>query len=159
MLTLIAAMDRNRAIGRANSIPWHVPEDMTFFKEATRGSTVIMGRKTWDSLPRKPLPGRTNVVISRNARETGEAQWLDLDAALRLVADNPNQQIHCIGGEQIYRQMLPHADCVLLTQVDLAVADADAWFPDLPPSEWIEARRQLLRAEAPHCEMTEWRRR
>lgn len=160
MLTLIVATDRNRAIGRDNTIPWHLPEDMAFFKRSTMGSTVIMGRKTWDSLPKKPLPGRDNIVLSHNADEgMADVPRLDLAAALRLIAADPERQVFCIGGAEIYRQMLPHADRILLTEVDLAVEGADAWFPEPDPEEWVEVERQVLRSEDPSAELVELRRR
>ncbi|WP_265501620.1 dihydrofolate reductase [Paracoccus beibuensis] len=157
MLTLIAAMDRNRAIGRNNTIPWHLPEDMAFFKRMTTGNTVIMGRKTWDSLPRKPLPGRDNVVLSRQPDPGAGVPWLDMNAALRLIWADPDRQVFCIGGAEIYDQMLPHADRILLTQVDVTVDGADAWFPRLNPADWVEVERTPLRYETPRCEMIELR--
>lgn len=158
MLTLIAAMDRNRAIGRDNTIPWHLPEDMAFFKRTTTGNTVIMGRKTWDSLPKRPLPGRDNIVLSRSPRTGTEVPWLDMPGALRLIEVDPDRQIFCIGGAEIYGQMLPHADRILLTEVDLEVEDADAWFPPLDPAAWTEVARTSLRTEVPRCNLIELRR-
>src|SRR5512137_2139825 len=105
MLSLIAVVARNRAIGRDNALLWHLPEDLRHFREVTRGKPVIMGRKTWESLPAafRPLPGRRNVVVSRNADyvATGAECAASLDAALRLCADA--DEAFVIGGEQIYR--------------------------------------------------------
>lgn len=160
MLTLIAARDRNGAIGRANTIPWHVPEDFAFFKRETTGGAVIMGRKTWDSLPRKPLPGRLNIVISRQAASS-------TDGVIRTTFDNAIPQaealgyarIYCIGGAEIYRQMLGMAGRVLLSTVDLHIDDADAFFPDLDPAQWRLVATTTLRASDPECRVSEYLRR
>jgi dihydrofolate reductase len=141
MLTLIAAVARNRVIGVDNRLPWHLPEDMRHFREVTRGNPVIMGRKTWESLPEafRPLPGRVNIVISRQPDYPAPGATLadSLPAALGLVEDNA----FIIGGEQLYATALPHADRLLLTEVDMDVA-GDAWFPAFSPAEWQETQRE-----------------
>lgn len=159
MLTLIAARDRNGAIGRANTIPWHVPEDFAFFKRETTGGAIIMGRRTWDSLPRRPLPDRLNIVVSRQVRGMSDgAVFTDLDQALPLARDHGHDRIYCIGGAEIYRQMMAMADRVLLSTVDLRITDADAFFPPLAPAEWDLTSRRHLRTEAPSCIVEEYRR-
>ncbi|GHT95517.1 dihydrofolate reductase [Betaproteobacteria bacterium] len=146
MLTLIAAVARNRVIGIDNRLPWHLPEDMRHFREVTRGNPVIMGRKTWESLPDtfRPLPGRVNIVISRQPDypASGATLATSLPAALELTANNA----FIIGGEQLYALALPHADRLLLTEVDMDVA-GDAWFPAFSSAEWQEVAREQQLSE------------
>lgn len=159
MLTLIAARDLQGAIGRGNTIPWHVPEDFAFFKRETTGGAVVMGRRTWDSLPKRPLPGRLNIVVSRSPRPAGQdVAFAALEDAVRVAHAAGYGRIYCIGGAEIYRQMLPSADRILLSTVELRVEGADAFFPALDMSQWLAARQQVLRAADPVCTMTEYRR-
>ena len=143
MISLIAVVARNRAIGRNNALLWHLPEDLRHFREVTRGKPVIMGRKTWESLPQafRPLPGRRNIVVSRNpAYEADGAECATtLDAAINLCQDA--EESFVIGGEQIYRQALPFADRLYLTEVD-EDADGDAYFPEFALDDWQEVSRQ-----------------
>lgn len=138
MITLIWAQDKNRAIGANGTIPWRLPEDMKHFKEVTLHSTVIMGRKTWESLPVKhrPLTERKNVVISRNPEydATGATVYSSVESALQAN----NQEIMVIGGGEIYAAALPYADRVIVTEVDVEVPNADAFAPKLDPKEWVE---------------------
>ncbi len=153
MLSLIAAVARNRAIGMKNQLLWHLPEDMRHFRETTRGKTVIMGRKTWESLPAafRPLPGRKNIVVSRNAAYTapGAALAGSLDAALRAAQDggSGDPEVFVIGGAELYRQALPLADRLYLTEV-AQTCPGDAFFPELPPGEWTEVSRRPGQAVA-----------
>lgn len=156
MLTMIAAQDRNRAIGRGNALPWHIPEDLAFFREMTRGHIVIMGRKTWESLPRRPLPDRLNVVLTRSGtRRVDGALFIDLPSALEMIG---GREAFCIGGAEIYAACLPHAKRLLITHVETEIEDPDAYFPEIGP-EWVESRNMTLRREAPVCEMREYLRR
>ncbi len=143
-LTLIAAVARDRVIGINNTLPWHLPEDLKHFREITRGHPVIMGRKTWESLPEafRPLPGRLNVVISRQAdyAAPGAQVVSSLEAALELAHDLP--EIFVIGGEQLYALALPQADRLLLTEVEMDVA-GDAWFPEFSRETWMENSREV----------------
>ena len=138
-LTLIVAMDRNRAIGRDGQVPWRLSGDMRFFKAMTMGKPIIMGRKTWESLGR-PLPGRRNVVITRDRDYAAEGAEVvhSPETALALVADEPEAMV--IGGAEIYRLFLPRADRIYLTRVDTEAADADAWFPEFDAGSWEEER-------------------
>ncbi|MBI2306841.1 MAG: type 3 dihydrofolate reductase [Rhodocyclales bacterium] len=140
VLSLIAAMDRDRLIGRDNALPWHLPEDLRHFKATTLGKPVIMGRKTWESLGR-PLPGRRNIVISRNAayQAVGAELAASLEAALALCAEA--EEAFVIGGAELYRQALPLAQRLYLTEID-GSHDGDAWFPEFPADEWREAARE-----------------
>jgi dihydrofolate reductase len=142
-LVLIAAVDRRGAIGRDNQLLVRLPEDMAHFKALTLGHTVVMGRKTWDSIPARfrPLPQRRNIVLSRQdgLELDGAEVFSSLDAALAACA--ADSQVFVIGGEQIYRQALPHADVLELTEID-AEYPADAYFPDWRGGEFEELARQ-----------------
>ncbi|MCF2706535.1 dihydrofolate reductase [Arcanobacterium haemolyticum] len=138
MLGLIWAQGHGRAIGAGGAIPWHVPEDFAFFKRSTVGRPVIMGRRTWQSLPERfrPLPGRRNIVASRNGIEADGAEVVEsLDAALALVATEHLAWV--IGGARLYAAALPHADFAFVTSLGVDVDDADAFAPELP-SAWRE---------------------
>jgi len=143
-LTLIAAVGRNRVIGIHDQLPWHLPEDLQHFRNVTRGHPVIMGRKTWESLPDafRPLPERLNIVLSRQAHYLADgAQVADsLAAALELAGQHPEAFV--IGGEQLYVQALPQADRLLLTEVEIEV-EGDAWFPAFDPGIWLETSREV----------------
>ena len=140
-LHLIYARAANGVIGKDNTIPWHIPEDMAHFKQLTQGCAVIMGRKTWDSLPPRfrPLPGRTNIVVTRqsNWRAEGAQPATSLPAALALC--DPRQTLWVIGGAQIYAEALPLADSIEVTEIDKDF-EGDAYAPPLGP-EWEESAR------------------
>ena len=145
-LALIAAVARNGVIGRDNALPWHLPGDLKYFKAVTLGKPVVMGRKTWESLGR-PLPGRTNIVISRQAgyAPAGARVVGSLDAALQLAAqvaliDGVDECV-VIGGAEIYAQALPRCDRLYLTEVHAAV-DGDAFFPAWDRGAWRETARE-----------------
>jgi len=128
-------------IGAQGQIPWHVPEDFRHFKALTVGHPIIMGAHTWESLPKKPLPGRTNIVLAKDPAVTSLAEGLitcdSLPAALQAGATAPGgDQIWVIGGETVYRQTLPLADRVELTEIDLVVP-GDTFAPVLDPSDWV----------------------
>ena len=129
---MIWAQARNGVIGADGSIPWRVPGEQRMFKERTMGATIVMGRATWESLPRRPLPGRRNVVLTR------DPGWADEGAA---VAHSPDEvdgdNLWVIGGAEIYRAFLPRAGHIVRTTVDLEVA-GDTHAPDLGP-EWVVA--------------------
>ncbi|HFD86776.1 MAG TPA: type 3 dihydrofolate reductase [Gammaproteobacteria bacterium] len=135
-ISLILAMDRQRAIGRQGQIPWRLSGDMQFFKQATMGKPIIMGRKTWESLGR-PLPGRQNIVVTRSEDYVAEGATVvhSIDEALTVAGDA--NEVMVIGGAQIYETLLPKADRIYLTQVDTEVADADTWFPELDEKDWL----------------------
>ena len=142
VLALIAACGRGLVIGVDNRLPWHLPEDMKFFRETTRGKPVIMGRKTWESLPDafRPLPGRLNIVVSRNAayQAAGGSVVGSLPEALSAAGDT---EMACmIGGAELYRQALPLADRLILTEIDQDYP-GDAFFPAFTSDEWIEVSR------------------
>ncbi len=143
-VVLIAALDRQRGIGKDNALLWHLPEDLQHFKRTTLGCPILMGRKTWDSIGR-PLPGRRNVVITQNTQwaAVGAEVAHGLADALALVAEAP--KVFVIGGGQIYREALPHADELCLTEVD-AVCEADTFFPDWDRQDFTEVQREQHRS-------------
>lgn len=130
-LVLIAAVARNGAIGRGGVMPWHLPEDLAHFKRLTMGCPVVMGRRTWDSLPPRfrPLPGRRNVVVTRNPgwQADGAEAVSSLEAALEGLAEAGT--VFVIGGGELYAQALPRVDRLELTEIELDVPDADTFFP------------------------------
>ncbi|MFT3662665.1 MAG: dihydrofolate reductase [Gordonia sp. (in: high G+C Gram-positive bacteria)] len=135
-IVLVWAQDRSGAIGRRGAIPWHVPEDMAHFREVTGDGAVIMGRKTWDSLPERfrPLPGRRNVVLTRSPGFVAAgAEVVDgLAAAFDLVGGTAS----VIGGGEIYRAAMAHATGLHVTEIDTDVDDADAFAPTIDPEIW-----------------------
>jgi dihydrofolate reductase len=143
MLTLIAAVAHNRVIGFQNRLPWHLPEDLRHFRALTHGQAVIMGRKTWESLPSafRPLPGRRNLVLSRNPEFLApEAEVATgLKEALARIKD---AAAFVIGGAQLYAQALPLAARLELTEIELDVAEGDAFFPAFDRAEWREIQRE-----------------
>jgi dihydrofolate reductase len=142
-LSVIAAVPRNGAIGKAGGLLWHESEDQKHFRRVTMGCPVIMGRKTWDSLPARfrPLPGRRNVVITRDAawRAEGAEPTASLDAALTLLAGTPKAFV--IGGAEIYALALPRADELVLTEID-ATLDGDVFFPPWERARFTETSRE-----------------
>lgn len=137
MLSIIACISQtNRAIGYQNRLLYHIKSDLTRFRELTTGHTIIMGRKTYESLPNGALPHRRNIVVSRSMKEMeGCEVYPNLDAALK-AAEGKTEETFIIGGESIYRQSLPAAHKLYLTVVDDAPQQADAFFPEINPEEW-----------------------
>ena len=145
-LALIAAMAQNRVVGIDNKLPWHLPEDLKYFKRITTGKAVIMGRKTYESIGR-PLPNRTNIVITRSTEFSAPGIEVvnSLDAAIELAENvsliNAVDEVMVIGGAQIYEVALPQADRLYLTHVHANV-EGDAYFPDVDMSQWKELGRE-----------------
>ncbi|WP_302174504.1 dihydrofolate reductase [uncultured Hydrogenophaga sp.] len=141
-LHLILARAANGVIGRDNRMPWHLPEDLAHFKRTTLGCPVVMGRKTWDSLPPRfrPLPGRANIVLSRDTawQAEGAERAASLDEALALCAGQPD--VWVIGGAQIYAQALDRASTAVVTEIGREF-EGDAHAPVFGP-EWTEAKRE-----------------
>ena len=137
IISLVVAASRNGVIGKDGGLPWHISSDLKLFKQITMGKPVIMGRKTWDSLPRKPLPGRRNIVISRKADYpvSGAEMARSVDEALALAKVDDPPEIAVIGGGEVYRLFWPLADQVYLTEVELEVK-GDTFFPKINPVEW-----------------------
>jgi dihydrofolate reductase len=147
-LAVVAAVARGGVIGRDNAIPWRLPEDMRRFRSLTTGHAVVMGRRTWDSLPDRfrPLPGRRNVVVTRNADWSAEGaeRASSLEDALGLLASEP--KVFVMGGAELYASALPLADELLLTHVDLEV-EGDAFFPPFDRRAFEEATREARVAD------------
>jgi len=139
-IVLVVAIADNGVIGKDGAIPWHISEDMKRFKALTTGHTVVMGRKTWESLPKKPLPGRKNVVCTRNAGWSAPGATRATLPDIDLSYSAPNEDLMIIGGEEIYRYFLPRADRIELTEVHRDF-DGDARF-DLDRSGWHEIVRE-----------------
>ena len=132
-------MAANRVIGKDNQLPWHLPADLKHFKETTMGKPILMGRKTWESIGR-PLPGRTNIVVTRdeNYDAPGCVVVHSIEAAMQ--AASPQEEVMVIGGAEFYRQVLPRADCIYLTRINEDF-EGDTLFPELDSSEWQEIER------------------
>jgi dihydrofolate reductase len=139
IIALIVAVAENGVIGRDNALPWRIPEDMKWFKARTMGKPCIMGRKTWESFPKRPLPERTNIVVTRHTgyRAEGAVVVPSLRAALDVAAGEEPDEIMVLGGAEIYALALPLAERIYLTRVHLAAA-GDAVFPELDRSAWNE---------------------
>ncbi|WP_446891672.1 type 3 dihydrofolate reductase [Aeromonas veronii] len=135
-ISMIAAMAHDRVIGKDNQMPWHLPADLAHFKRVTLGKPVLMGRKTFESIGR-PLPGRRNLVISRNPDYQAEGIEVvgSVEAALALLAGSSVEELMVIGGGHLYAEMLPSADCLYLTRIDLAV-EGDTRFPAFDDGQW-----------------------
>jgi len=136
-ISMIVARSRNHVIGRDNQMPWKISADLQFFKKVTMGHPVIMGRKTWESIGR-PLPGRRNIVVSRNTalQLTGAEVVNSLEAALATLNQFP--RVFVIGGEQLFTQAFPKADRLYITEIDIDVEGGDTFFTLPDPSEWKE---------------------
>jgi len=155
MITLIAARARNGAIGKDGTIPWHAPEDLKFFQRETLGGAIIMGRNTWVSLPYKPLKNRLNLVITSKGCGA-EHEFTSLEAAIAFAENAGYRRIYGIGGSLIYKTLLPMADRLLLTEVDLTVKDADTYFPAFDMAAWVHRGGKQIRAEGPKCVVEEY---
>lgn len=149
-LTLVVAVAKNGVIGRDGGLPWRLSSDMRHFKASTMGKPVLMGRKTWDSILRKPLPGRQNLILTRDANFEADGAWVytDLDAMLaaaRAMAEAAGVEEVCvIGGAQLYNAVLPQANRIILTEVNLT-PEGDAYL-NLDLSAWREVSREAVAA-------------
>jgi len=145
-LAVIVAAAENGVIGRNNALPWHLPQDLRYFKQVTMGKPIVMGRKTFESIGR-PLPGRTNIVITRNPDFTAEGVRVvaSLDEALRLAEDialiDSAQELVVIGGAEIYKASIPRADRLYITEVHASI-QGDAFLPKIDWAHWREVDRE-----------------
>ena len=139
-ISMIVARSRNHVIGRDNQMPWKISADLQFFKRVTMGHPVIMGRKTWESIGR-PLPGRRNIVVSRNAdyQAAGGELVGSLDEALKSLTEF--ERVFVIGGEQLFTQAFPKADRLYITEIDLDIDGGDTFFEIPNASDWKEVER------------------
>ena len=141
-LSIIVAIASDGAIGRANDLLWHLPADLKRFKELTTGHTILMGRKIFESLPRGPLPNRRNIIISRSLpTQPGAEVYPTIQQAMEACASD--EEVFIIGGGEIYRQLLPNTERIYLTRVQASFPDAEVFFPELDPTEWIEETREV----------------
>lgn len=136
MLSIICALAANRGIGRNNQLLYHLSADLRRFKQLTTGHTIIMGRRTYQSLPKGALPNRRNIVLShrKDLPAPGTEVFPSLTAALNACA--ADEEVYIIGGESVYAEALPLADRLCLTHVEATPADADAFFPEFNAAEW-----------------------
>lgn len=153
-LAIIVAHSSNRVIGIGNKLPWYLPEDLKYFKRITQGKPIIMGRKTFESIGR-PLPGRANIVITRDQQWQAEGVRVvhGLDEAIELAGDialiDGVEEALVIGGAEIYAQALPRVDRLYLTEVHTEL-EGDAWFPELDRAHWQEMLREDFPAQEPN---------
>ena len=141
MLSIIAAIDRHRGIGYQNKLLFWLPNDLKHFKALTTGHTILMGRRTFESLPKGALPNRRNLVLSSNpALEfPGAERYSSLSEALTHCA--PEEQVYIIGGASLYQQAMPLADELCLTEIEAEAAQVDTYFPEIDPNVWVEKER------------------
>ena len=151
-VVLVAALDRNNAIGKGNDLPWRLPDDLKRFKALTLGKPVLMGRKTAQSLGRA-LPGRTNLVLTRSGQAPfdGMRAVRSVEEAMQVARDESATELCVIGGGEIYALALPFADRLDLTHVDTVVEHADAFFPAFDMSEWKAVSRLMHAADERHA--------
>ena len=150
-LVVIAALDRNGAIGKDNALPWHLPNDLKRFKALTLGKPVLMGRRTAESLGRA-LPGRRNLVLTRSGRVPfdGMEAVAAFDEAIRIARDGHVQELCVIGGAGVFALALPSASRMVLTHVDAVVDGADTFFPPYDPGEWQVVSGEAHEADPQH---------
>lgn len=142
MISLLVAMDRNHVIGYENDMPWHLPKDLKHFKEKTTGHTMIMGRKTFDSIGRV-LPNRKNIILTqqKDYRINGADIIHSLDEVYEREKQNPNEELFIIGGGNLFKQVLPYADRMYITKIDEKFA-GDTYFPTFNQSNWVLTKEE-----------------
>ena len=145
LLSLVTAMDNNRLIGKDNSLPWHLPADLAFFKQTTMGKPIIMGRKTYASIGRA-LPGRQNIIVTRDTNFNAPNCEIagDIEQAITTAAEA--EEVMLIGGASLYEQTIKRADIIYLTQIHHTFT-GDTWFPEIDPAYWKEASRDYFDAD------------
>jgi dihydrofolate reductase len=154
MLTLIVARGRDGAIGKNNTIPWRLPQDLAFFQRETIGGAIIMGRLTWESLPVRPLKNRINILVSRD-KSLAETVFSTPRDAVEFGYQGGCRRVYGIGGQGIYADLLPVADRLVVTEVEITVPGADAFFPEFDPSDWRELGSHRLEGEEPKAVVRE----
>jgi dihydrofolate reductase len=148
MISIIVAIAENMAIGKDNDLLWHIPADLKRFKQITSGHPVIMGKRTWESLPRRPLPNRRNIVITDLAGEQISGCEMAYSIGEAIALCKPDEENFIIGGASVYRQFLPYADRLYLTRVYKSF-DGDVFFPEIDFSQW----KLISKHEVPKDEM------
>ena len=152
-LAFIAALDENRAIGFNGGMPWHLPDDLKFFKRVTMGKPMLMGRKTWESL-HGVLPGRPHLVVSSHPMPglpENVRHFTNLDEALAALKQYPSEEGLVIGGGVLFEKLLPQADRLYLTQIAARVPHADTWFPEVDFSQWNLTHEEPHATDAKHA--------
>lgn len=152
VISFIVAVSENNAIGKNNTLPWYLPEDLKFFKRTTMGKPVVMGRKTFESLGR-PLPGRLNIVLTKSkdfVAPEGVLVYHDINAAVERLKSEPVEESFIIGGGQIFESTMPVADRMYITRVHATIADADAFFPDVDHTHWKLVWEEKHNADETH---------
>ncbi|MGI9338228.1 MAG: dihydrofolate reductase [Gammaproteobacteria bacterium] len=144
-IAIVAAIAKDNIIGKGGGLPWHIPEDLRHFRAITMGGALIMGRRTYDSIG-KPLPGRLNIIVSRQSQTIEGCQTATSPTAALDIAKASGKNIFIIGGEQIYRQLLPQATILHLTDLTAAIAieNGDATFPPINKQEWQQTKSTPL---------------
>jgi len=154
IISLIAAVSKNFVIGKDNDLPWHLPDDMKFFMQTTKGHHCIMGRKNYDSIPEKfrPLPNRTNIVVTRQKgfKAPGCIVVNSIEKALEISTNNGEAETFIIGGAEIYRQGLSITQRMYLTEIDAEIK-GDTYFPEFDKAHWKEIKREHHTADAKHA--------
>ena len=146
MISAIVAVDNKFGIGFNGQLLEHIPEDLKFFKEKTEGNVVVMGRKTWDSLPKKPLPNRTNMVITNSLQNSEGCICVNLNHAKLIMKQQSGTDFFVIGGGQIYEKLLPMCDIVYLTHIHKDYENVDTYFPNLDKMpEWQLVKESELK--------------
>lgn len=147
-ISLIWAMDLNRLIGKDNALPWKLPADMKWFRQHTLGKPIVMGRKTYESFGAKPLPQRSNIVITRDHDYQSEGAIIvhSIEAAIEQAQQLNTAELMVIGGANLYQQFLPHADKLYITEVQ-GEFNGDTWFPDIDLGEWQLIEQQSHQAD------------
>ena len=150
MIAIIAAIDKNNALGFKNRLLFYLPDDLRRFKSLTTGHTVVMGRKTFDSLPKGALPNRRNIVLSRSNKLvlTGAEIYASLEEALKHCAED--EQVFIIGGASVYKQAMPLANRLYMTEIDAEATEADVYFPPIDHEMWHETKRVVRHADDRH---------
>jgi dihydrofolate reductase len=142
MISLIAAIGKNNELGKKNTLLWDMPADMKHFRETTKGHTVIMGQKTFESIGR-PLPNRKNIVVTKD--DSFKANGIEISKSLENTLEsfkNTTEEVFVIGGGQIYKQAIENADKLYITHVDMTDKDADVFFPEIIPIVWNETKHE-----------------
>lgn len=149
-VSMIVATDLNNAIGKNNTLPWHLPEDLKRFKSITLGKPIVMGRKTFESIG-KALPGRLNIIVSRTLTEAPEGTFItpSLTKALEFLNDRKTEEVFIIGGGQLYKEALPYTTVVYMTKVHTQVDEPDTWFPRLKQTVWDIIAGETYRPKEP----------
>jgi dihydrofolate reductase len=153
-ISFVVAVAENQAIGKNKGLLWHLPKDMEFFKKTTYGHHVLMGRKSYESIPEqfRPLKGRVNIIVTRQQNFTAEGCRIvsSAEEGIQFAKDNGEDELMILGGGEIYKQLLDRADRIYLTRVHHSFPDADTFFPELTENEWRVVSNEKYMADEKH---------